>query len=117
MFNPYNPYQNQVPMQMPSPAFQPAQMPMAPEAVKKVSGIAGAQAFPLAPDSSILLLDEAAPIVWFVKTDSAGYKTCLPYDISPHEEEKAAPAVDSTVQDLIVRVEKLEERFKHESDS
>ncbi len=41
------------------------------------------------PNSSILLLDETAPIVWLKMTDGAGYPTLNPYDIAPHQDEKA----------------------------
>ena len=45
--------------------------------VIKVNGKNGANAFQLAPDSSALLLDTSAPLVWLVQTDGAGYKTLL----------------------------------------
>ena len=73
--------------------------------VVEVTGRAGADAYQLGPDSSILLLDNTAPIVWLVKTDGAGYKTLMAYDISPHEEEKP---VDH-YKELEDRILKLEE--------
>jgi len=76
-----------------------------PTKVVEVTGRAGAEAFQLAADSSILLLDNTAPLVWLVKTDGAGYKTLKPYDIKEHEEEKP---VDHFKQ-LEDRIAKLEE--------
>jgi len=73
--------------------------------VVEVTGRAGAEAYQLAPDSSILLLDNTAPIVWLVKTDGAGYKSLVPYDIKVHEEEKP---VDH-YKELEGRISKLEE--------
>ena len=71
----------------------------------EVTGRAGAEAYQLGPDSSILLLDNTAPIVWLVKSDGAGYKTLSAYDIKPHEEEKP---VDH-FKELEDRITKLEE--------
>lgn len=65
----------------------------------------------LAPNSSALLLDINDPIVWFVSTDGAGYKTCLPYLISPYKAAK-----ESSVEDLITkintRLDRIEERMR-----
>ena len=41
--------------------------------VVKVSGINGVNAYQMTPNSSVLLLDTTAPIVWLVQTDGAGY--------------------------------------------
>ena len=45
--------------------------------VTEVNGKNGVDAFCMPPNSSDLLLDTTAPIVWLVKTDGAGYKTML----------------------------------------
>jgi hypothetical protein len=73
--------------------------------VIEVTGRAGAEAYQLAPDSSILLLDNTAPVVWLVKTDGAGYKSMIPYDIKVHEEEKPA----DHFKELEERISRLEE--------
>ena len=72
--------------------------------VIKVNGKAGAENFRMAPNSSALLLDNTAPIVWYVQTDGAGYLTAVPFDITPHQTPKP---VD--MNDLSARVTKLEE--------
>ena len=72
----------------------------------KVNGKGGANAFQLAPDSSALLLDTSAPIVWLAQTDGAGYKTLLAYDIKPHEEEKEVDAYKS-LEDRITKLEEI----------
>lgn len=69
----------------------------------RVNGENGAQAFQMAPNSSALLLDETAPIVWFVQTDGAGYKTAKPFSISPYQPQ---PPVD--VHALEARINRLE---------
>lgn len=73
--------------------------------VMEVTGRAGANAIQLAPNSSLLALDNTAPIVWLVKTDGAGYKSLVPYDIKPHEEEKPVDHYKA----LEERISKLEE--------
>ena len=41
--------------------------------IVRVSGRPGAEAYQMAPNSEVLLLDETAPIVWLKTTDGAGY--------------------------------------------
>lgn len=69
----------------------------------RVNGENGAQAFQMAPNSSALLLDETAPIVWFVQTDGAGYKTAKPFSIAPYQPQ---PPVD--INALEARIKRLE---------
>ena len=93
------PYNNQFYPQIIPPTVQSKRE------VIKVSGRAGAEAFQLEPDSSALLLDNTAPIVWLVQTDGAGYKTLKPFDIKEHEEEKPV----DVYKNLEERITKLEE--------
>lgn len=80
--------------------------------VTKVNGRAGAEMYQLAPNSSMLLLDESAPIVWLKQTDGAGYPTLTPYTITPYEPEKP---VD--VKSLEERIARLEEAINVKSDT
>lgn len=75
--------------------------------VVRVNGQQGAQAYMLPPNSSILLLDQTAPIVWLKMTDGAGYPTITPYDISPHQTQEQVNQLQT--QALEVRLNKLEE--------
>lgn len=80
-------------------------MPPAPRyEVIKVNGEAGAKNFRMAPNSTTLLLDETAAIVWFAQTDGTGYLTVTPYDIMPHQQ---LPPVD--INNLATRVQQLED--------
>ena len=97
------PYNNQ--NQLSQLLLQQAIQPQTQTKVVEVTGRAGAEAYQLGPDSSILLLDNTAPIVWLVKSDGAGYKTLSAYDIKPHEEEKP---IDH-FKELEDRITKLEE--------
>lgn len=80
--------------------------------IVKVNGEAGARNFKMAPNSSALLADETAPMIWFVQTDGAGYLTATPYDISPHQ---TTPPID--VNELAQRVAQLEELINAKSNS
>lgn len=92
-YNGFNPYTNQ--------QFN-NQTPMRSEIVR-VNGENGARAYQLAPNSSALLLDESAPMVWLAQSDGAGYKTVTPYSIAPYQQE---PPID--VKSLEDRIKRLE---------
>ena len=83
--------------------LQNLMMPQQQEVVK-VNGKNGVDAFQIAPNSSALLLDTTASIVWLVQTDGAGYKTSTPYDITPH-----VPEEEVQFKTLEERISKLEE--------
>lgn len=80
--------------------------------ITRVNGENGARAYQLAPNSSVLLLDETAPIVWLAQTDGAGYKTVTPYEIKPLQTTSAQHDVSS----LEKRIEKLEAMMYEQSD-
>lgn len=84
--------------------MQPAQSAMLPkQEVVKVNGENGARAFQMAANSSALLLDESGLLVWLVVTDGAGYKSVMPYDITPHK--TAAETDFSSLESRIARLE------------
>lgn len=80
--------------------------------ITRVNGENGARAYQLAPNSSVLLLDETAPVVWLAQTDGAGYKTVTPYEIKPLQTTSAQHDVSS----LEKRIEKLEAMIYEQSD-
>jgi hypothetical protein len=77
--------------------------------VTKVNGRAGAEAFALPANSDDFLLDINDPVIWFVQTDGAGYKTVTPYDISPHKEVKQ----EDVIKSMEDRITKLEEALRN----
>ena len=89
----------------PYPTFQP--MPQKHEVIK-VNGRGGAETFQMMPNSSVLLLDETAPLVWLKTTDGAGYPTITPYKIEPYQLE---PEVN--VKSLEERIKRIEERLSN----
>lgn len=103
---PYNQQLSQLLLQSAAPSA-------AKQEVVKVNGKNGANAFQLAPDSSALLLDTSAPIVWLAQTDGAGYKTLTAYDITPHQ-EKTEVDIYKALED---RIAKLEETVNAKSNT
>ena len=87
----YNPYPGyQTPYQA---AFQQAaqQPQLQQEQVTQVNGKASVEQIKLAPNSSKLVMDTTAPIVWLCISDGVGRVTATPYDITEH---KDLPPVD-----------------------
>ena len=102
--------QNQLSQLLLQQSLQPQ---IAQQKVTEVTGKPGVDALQLGADSSVLVLDNTAPIVWLVKTDGAGYKTSIPYDIKPHEEEKPIDHYKA----LEERIAKLEETVNAKSNT
>lgn len=100
--NPYYSYQNN--MNLPKTT------------VKRVTGLEGANMYPMAPDSSEILVDSNSDIVYLVTTDSAGLKTVKPFTISPVVEQ---PKIDvSSFDERLKSVEqRLEDMLNAKSDS
>ena len=80
--------------------------------IVRVNGENGARTYNLPPNSSVLLLDETAPIIWLAQTDGAGYKTLTPYTITPYQAE---PVPD--YNSLEARIERLEKMFDEQSNN
>ena len=116
MYNSYYPYQmnynNQFQQQPSYNSLLQQNNTAGKQEVVRVNGKNGAQAFQLPPNSSILLLDETAPIVWLKTTDGAGYPTITPYDINPHQTETSQQKFDIDIKPLQERISKLEEIVK-----
>lgn len=78
----------------------------------RVNGRAGAENFSMGPNSNFLLLDNTAPIIWFVMTDGSGLLTATPFDYSVHQDP---PQVN--VNDLLTRIQNLEDKLNEQSNS
>lgn len=84
--------------------------------IVRVNGKNGAEAYFLSPNSSALLLDESAPIVWLKTTDGAGYPTLTAYDIAPHQ-TVTPESTSADLSGLEQRVTRLEEILNGKSDT
>lgn len=71
--------------------------------IVQVSGENGARAYQMMPNCSVILLDNSAPLIWVCVTDGAGYKTVTPYKI-----EQYVPPEPVDMQDVLKRLERLE---------
>lgn len=95
---PQNPYMDR----LNSMTRQNSMMPVQQEIVR-VNGKEGAEAYRMAPNSSVLLLDETAPLVWCKMTDGAGYPTMTAYEITPYT--PPAPPDYSTIDARMAQIE------------
>ena len=74
--------------------------------VVRVNGRNGAEAYQMAPNSSALLLDESAPVVWLKVTDGASYPTINGYVITPLKEKNPTDAL-TELETRIARLESM----------
>lgn len=86
--------------------------------VIRVNGRNGAEAYQMAPNSSILLLDETAPVIWLKTTDGASYPTVTGYKITPIETKpKEEEVISRQYIELDERIKRLEEVINNGSKS
>lgn len=107
-FNPYG--MMQIPYQPPRPALPQQQ-------VITVAGPDSLTQIQMAPNSSLLAMDQGAPVVYLVQTDGVGKVSWTAYDISPHKDAAAAQreSMDARLSALEEAVKRLE--GKHESNA
>ena len=93
------------PMQptLPQPSMQ-TQLP--PQQVLQANGRTSINALRMSPNSSVLIMDTTAPVVWLCTSDSLGNVTPVAYDIVPHKEKGTADVGDiearlSAVEDSV----------------
>lgn len=89
--NPYQPVFS--PFAMPQPAPQPQNVLPA-QQVLQANGKQSIDGLRMAPNSSVLVMDTTAPIVWLCTSDGLGNVTSAPYDITPHKDAKPAEIGD-----------------------
>lgn len=85
------------------------------EQVTQVNGKASVDQIQLAPNSSKIVMDSTAPIVWLCVSDGVGRVTATPYDITEH---KDAPPVDvSSLEARLASVEAYISKMMEEKQS
>lgn len=113
--NPYNPYLPPYSTSIPSPVMNPVIPAInAPQMdIQKVNGEESARAFPMGPNSSVILLDTVQPLIWVVTTDASGYKSINPFTITPYVPEEPVSPADLKIQmsEISTRLDKIEERM------
>ena len=113
----FNPYQNNPYGYIQPNAFQQNVLPQ--QQIIQVNGKASVDTIQLAPNSSVLVMDTSAPIVWMCVSDGVGKVSATPYDIVIHKEE---PPIDMrNVEDRISNMEKaiaeMEDRINAKSNA
>jgi hypothetical protein len=84
-------------------ATQQTAMPFIQQQIPTFHGRQSAEMVRMAPNSSVIGVDDTGPIVWFCVTDSVGRLTVSPYDISPHKDP--APIDPTTIEARFGRIE------------
>ena len=72
--------------------------------VIQVNGKASVEALRMAPNSSVLVMDTTAPMVWLCTTDGIGSLTATPYEITLHIEETPESALEKRLAALEQRL-------------
>ena len=67
----------------------------------------------MAPNSSVLIADTTAPIVWRCISDGLGNVTAEPFDITPHKDEAKVEQENilATLSQMNTRLTHLEEKM------
>ena len=108
MFDYYNPQSTYFPRQQSFPMQQPSQMGiqqpqmtmMPPVGLTRVTGMDGAKAFQMPPNSVAALFDGGEDIFYIKSTDGAGFPTIKAFGFSPLQETVAFGTGYATVEEL-----------------
>ncbi len=101
----YNNYQQQPYTPVQQQPYTPPQ-PVITQQIVHVNGFAGADAYSMTKDSSVILLDQKEPTVYIKQTDGANYATIQCYTLVPQE----TPA--QKAENLEERINKIEEMME-----
>ena len=92
MSNIYNPYSFQtLGLQQPMPPQPFPMMQNSPQQLTKVSGLEGAKAYQMPPNSAAALFHESEDILYVKTTDGAGFPTIRTFRFEPFEVEEPTP--------------------------
>ena len=84
MQNMFTPYGYTFPSVLPT--VQPPMPTLAPTQLVKVTGMDGAKAFQMAPNSSVALFNDSEDIFYVKTTDGAGFPTIRAFRFEPYDE-------------------------------
>ena len=84
----------------------------------QVNGKASIDTMRLPPNSSVLVMDTSAPMVWMCVSDGVGRVTATPYDISVHQEteKQEAENMEKRIAKIEVAIEEMEEKINAKSN-
>lgn len=99
--NPQPIYGNSYPLryQQPTAPSQPYYQPMVPipqpqEGLIRVTGVDGAKAYPVAPNSVVPLFDADRDVMYIKSADAGGFPTIRAFTFAPMQDAAPAPAPD-----------------------
>ena len=112
----YNPYQPQFSMYQNTPMQQNI-LPQ--QQIMQTNGKPTFDTFRMSPNSSILIADTSAPIVWRCTSDGLGNVTSEAFDITPHKDAPTldAASITAILSEMNTRITKLEDMNSEKSDS
>ena len=104
---------------MPWPSYQSPRPSLPQQQVVTVAGAESLAQIQLAPNSSMLVMDQGAPVVYLVQSDGVGKVTATAYDISPHKDkaqvqQESMDARLSALEQAVKRLEGTHEPDAHE---
>lgn len=102
-------------MQMP---YQPPRPSLPQQQVVTVAGADSLAQIQLAPNSSLLVMDQGAPIVYLCQSDGVGKVSFTAYDIAPHKspEQVAQANIETQLSQFSERLRKVEEAINGKPD-
>ena len=85
-----------------------------PQQILQANGKQSIDALRMSPNSSVLIADNTAPIVWKCVSDGLGNVTAEPFDISPHktEEQIQKDNIMIALNDISSRLKTLEDNYE-----
>lgn len=104
---------------------QSSAMPIIQQQIPTFHGRQSAEMVRMAPNCSIIGVDDTAPLVWFCVTDSVGRLTVTPYDVNPHKEpvpmdtntiEARFGGIETQIAEIGSIVKKLEAKLNEQSN-
>lgn len=81
--------------------------------VIQVSGKQSIDTMQMAPNSSVLVMDTSAPLVWMCVSDGVGRVTATPYDIALHHDVPAPDSLEGRLAAVEAAIKRME--VDHES--
>ena len=81
-----------------------------PQQILQANGKASIEAMRMPPNSSVLVADQTAPIIWKCVSDSLGNVSATAYDVTPHkgEEEIREETLNKCLMEINERLSRLE---------
>ena len=103
----YNPYQSYNPF----PQVQFPQNVLPAQQILQANGKASIDALKMAPNSSVLIMDSTAPIVWLCTSDGLGNVSSIAYDITTHKEAPAPNSLETRLTNVETSITQIMEEL------